>query len=202
MTPPSAIALRALLQELRREYVSLAHVARRMCNENLLQRIEDALIAASASPSVPECHREAADRFQSLVAAGVMKPVPLSECEKMPDPDYGLSVDASHPVDTMPVWKLLNEADDEKATWSTAAWQQWFVRLVDAVSGVDLDIERQADASVETPASPHRCSGCGLRWNGTLHGAELCGDCWRKAQPVVHAAVADPPVSPPEEQTR
>lgn len=32
----------------------------------------------------------------------------------------------------------------------------------------------------------HRCSGCGLRWEGELPGAELCGDCWRKAQPVLH----------------
>ena len=109
---------------------------------------------------------------------------------------------ASPSVNTMPVWKLLNEADDEKTAWSTTTWQQWFVKLVDAVSGVDADIERQADASVETPASPHRCSGCGLRWNGSLHGAELCGDCWRNAQPIVHAAVSDPPVSPPEESSR
>lgn len=34
----------------------------------------------------------------------------------------------------------------------------------------------------------HRCSGCGLRWEGELSGAELCGDCWRLAQPVFHAA--------------
>jgi hypothetical protein len=34
---------------------------------------------------------------------------------------------------------------------------------------------------------PHRCAGCDLRWED-LPGAELCGDCWRKAQPVVHGA--------------
>lgn len=42
----------------------------------------------------------------------------------------------------------------------------------------------------ETPlatAEKHRCSGCGHRWEGPLKGAELCGDCWRKAQPVLHA---------------
>jgi len=37
-----------------------------------------------------------------------------------------------------------------------------------------------------------RCSGCGLRWAApegfvTSTGATLCGDCWRKAQPVLHA---------------
>lgn len=36
----------------------------------------------------------------------------------------------------------------------------------------------------------HRCSGCGHRWEGELKGAELCGDCWRQAQPVVHGAYA------------
>src|SRR5262249_47377921 len=29
----------------------------------------------------------------------------------------------------------------------------------------------------------HRCSGCGLRWEGDLSVVELCGDCWRKVQP-------------------
>ncbi len=33
----------------------------------------------------------------------------------------------------------------------------------------------------------HRCSGCGHRWDGELSGAELCGDCWRRAQSVLHA---------------
>ena len=32
----------------------------------------------------------------------------------------------------------------------------------------------------------HRCAGCDHRWTGPLKGTELCGDCWRKAQPVVH----------------
>lgn len=32
----------------------------------------------------------------------------------------------------------------------------------------------------------HWCSGCGHRWKGPLKGVELCGYCWRTAQPVVH----------------
>jgi hypothetical protein len=40
-----------------------------------------------------------------------------------------------------------------------------------------------------------RCSGCGARWTspegfilaGVVH---LCGDCWRKAQPILHASPA------------
>ena len=43
-------------------------------------------------------------------------------------------------------------------------------------------------AKTETPPSEalHRCSGCGHRWDGELKGAELCGDCWRRAQPILH----------------
>lgn len=46
----------------------------------------------------------------------------------------------------------------------------------------------------EPQSFPHRCSGCGLRWHTIQPGsaaAELCGDCWRKAQPILHAV---PPV--------
>lgn len=44
----------------------------------------------------------------------------------------------------------------------------------------------------EPPRESHRCSGCGHRWEDRPAGqgewtvAELCGDCWRKAQPVLH----------------
>ncbi len=41
------------------------------------------------------------------------------------------------------------------------------------------------------PPAQHRCSGCGLRWeDGTT--VELCGDCWRKGQAVIHADVPPP----------
>lgn len=38
------------------------------------------------------------------------------------------------------------------------------------------------------PASDlsHRCSGCGLRWDSSP-SVELCGDCWRTAQPAIGA---------------
>jgi len=42
----------------------------------------------------------------------------------------------------------------------------------------------------------HRCSGCGLRWSETEAGsvaAELCGDCWRKVQPILHGDAAGTP---------
>jgi hypothetical protein len=37
---------------------------------------------------------------------------------------------------------------------------------------------------------PHRCSGCGHRWDGPLKGTELCGDCWRKGQSAIFAPPA------------
>jgi hypothetical protein len=45
----------------------------------------------------------------------------------------------------------------------------------------------------EAEAPSHRCSGCGHRWSGELKGAELCGDCWRKGQAVIHGAEAERP---------
>jgi len=44
----------------------------------------------------------------------------------------------------------------------------------------------------------HRCSGCGHHWSfpegfRSATGAELCGDCWRKAQPVLHTRVVSVP---------
>lgn len=56
-------------------------------------------------------------------------------------------------------------------------------------------LESQGRASQSDARQPgvdvHRCSGCGHRWEGALKGAELCGDCWRKSQPVLHRNAAD-----------
>ena len=49
----------------------------------------------------------------------------------------------------------------------------------------------EARAAAPDVAHRHRCVGCGLRWTD-LPGAELCGDCWRTAQPHVHARAAAP----------
>ncbi|PYQ25555.1 MAG: hypothetical protein DMF56_27125 [Acidobacteria bacterium] len=49
----------------------------------------------------------------------------------------------------------------------------------------------EAHAAAPDVAHHHRCVGCGLRWTD-LPGAELCGDCWRTAQPHVHARAAAP----------
>lgn len=53
------------------------------------------------------------------------------------------------------------------------------------------DGQRHCGCSCHAAGETHRCSGCGLRWEGELSGAELCGDCWRKAQPVLHAAAGE-----------
>jgi len=50
------------------------------------------------------------------------------------------------------------------------------------------ELGHRLEAAVAQPVKTltHRCSGCDLRWVGDSVGAELCGDCWRKAQSVVH----------------
>jgi hypothetical protein len=67
--------------------------------------------------------------------------------------------------------------------------------LSDAIS--ELEHRRALSAG-----AVHRCSGCGLRWDGDVTGAELCGDCWRQAQPVVHAAGAVQGGHDAQDQTR
>jgi hypothetical protein len=55
---------------------------------------------------------------------------------------------------------------------------------------------RSAPGSREERKDRHRCGGCGLRWDDdavgfiepALPGVELCGDCWRKAQPILHGS--------------
>lgn len=42
-----------------------------------------------------------------------------------------------------------------------------------------------ADQARKVKDQAHRCCGCGHNWTGDLHGGELCGDCWRKAQGVL-----------------
>ena len=48
-----------------------------------------------------------------------------------------------------------------------------------------ITVARRALAAAQ--GTPHRCSGCGHRWEGELKGAELCGDCWRRGQSVIFA---------------
>ena len=66
-------------------------------------------------------------------------------------------------LSTDAIWKLLNEADDEKTAWSSAAWQQWFVRLVDQVSQFENDMTRRAeyDSGSEDCAICHKATGHG-----------------------------------------
>lgn len=55
-----------------------------------------------------------------------------------------------------------------------------------------LEAERDAPATPDEPPVT-RCDGCGYQWPGPWPPAHLCGDCWRKAQPVLHAPA---PVEP------
>jgi hypothetical protein len=46
--------------------------------------------------------------------------------------------------------------------------------------------QQRANQRAGESSTEHMCSGCHRRWTGELTGAVLCGDCWRKAQGVVH----------------
>ena len=84
-------------------------------------------------------------------------------------------VSASESTGALPttdaIWKLLNEADDEKSKWYAAQWGQWFVRLVDAVSALDNGLTRRAeyDSGLEACAICHKA---------TQNGVWGCDKCW------------------------
>ena len=63
-----------------------------------------------------------------------------------------------------------------------------------------LDVEqmdKRFQMNTREAQEPVWCAGCGSRWRtpegflllGVVH---LCGDCWRKAQPVLHGAAREP----------
>lgn len=61
--------------------------------------------------------------------------------------------------------------------------------LMDAAQeALNRSAARTAELSrAEAALGRHRCSGCGLRWEGPLAGVELCGECWRKGQPAIYS---------------
>jgi hypothetical protein len=66
------------------------------------------------------------------------------------------------------------------------AWQQAYDEAQSARSTPPSEQPAQLLAAKEdAPPERHRCSGCGHRWEGLLPGAELCGECWRRAQAVI-----------------
>lgn len=52
-------------------------------------------------------------------------------------------------------------------------------------AAVDALVSQLQEAQRGAPLIHHRCSGCGHRWEGSLRGAELCGDCWRRGQAAI-----------------
>lgn len=63
------------------------------------------------------------------------------------------------------------------------------------LGGAIRTIDRLLTSLRQAHANAHRCAGCGLRWSGAPTVAELCGDCWRTAQPTVHAPKDDPAIT-------
>lgn len=69
------------------------------------------------------------------------------------------------------IWMLLNEADDHKAAWSSSAWQQWFVRIVDAISQLESDANRRAEYNSGS-------EDCAICHRATQNGVWGCDGCW------------------------
>ncbi len=70
------------------------------------------------------------------------------------------------------IWKLLNEADDKKSSWSSGAWCQWFVRLVDAVS----QLESAATVLAEYNSGSEDCAFCKKATQNGVWCCDLCLD--------------------------
>jgi hypothetical protein len=76
----------------------------------------------------------------------------------------------------------------------------WCGRSKSDAAGLVTEITMPQPLSAPPSAEPVRCSGCGVRWTspegfilaGVVH---LCGDCWRKVQPILHSA-AQPSAEP------
>lgn len=69
------------------------------------------------------------------------------------------------------IWRLLSEADDGEAAWSSGMWVQWFVRLVDAVSGLEMAATRRAEYN----SGSGECTIC---HQATQNGVWGCDRCW------------------------
>ena len=78
--------------------------------------------------------------------------------------------------------------------------------VIDPRDVVEVLIEQLAALAASSQAAEtgtsHRCSGCAHRWDGPLVGAELCGDCWRKVQTVLHAPPGAEPGTEPAQEER
>lgn len=68
---------------------------------------------------------------------------------------------------------------------------QWHEGTMAECPNPDCTLIREIGAAQPVAADTHRCSGCGHRWTG-LTAVELCGDCWRTAQPILHSPNPSP----------
>jgi hypothetical protein len=89
----------------------------------------------------------------------------------------------THPQQQEAAWQLMDRIYKRvvEATpgqpWPTTAFYDFGVPILEAALST---------GAVPQPTR-HRCSGCGHLWDARTTTAELCGDCWRRVQHVLHA---------------
>jgi hypothetical protein len=81
------------------------------------------------------------------------------------------SAETTGALPTDHIWMLLNEADDHKAAWSSGAWAQWFVRLVDAMSQLEDFAVRRTEYNTGS-------EDCAICHKTTQNGVWGCDGCW------------------------
>lgn len=87
--------------------------------------------------------------------------------------------------------RLLVKLRFQEGTFSVQEQCDFRAALESAIDRL-TDPPLPGGAPAPTAQELHRCSGCGHRWDGPLKGAELCGDCWRIGQPVIHQQASSP----------
>jgi hypothetical protein len=89
----------------------------------------------------------------------------------------------THPQQQEAAWQLMDRIYKRvvEATpgqpWPTTAFYDFGVPILEAA----------LSAGAAPQPTRHRCSGCGHLWDARTTTAELCGDCWRRVQHVLHA---------------
>jgi hypothetical protein len=83
----------------------------------------------------------------------------------------------------------------QRPAWEATTAEQYAVPAWNAAIDAALALLAPTPGETAPDHTDGWCSGCGLRWKGDLSCTELCGDCWRKVQPILHAA--PPPAEAP-----
>jgi hypothetical protein len=107
------------------------------------------------------------------------------DAENVPVADRGYRGPEDYRVTLLMCADQLSRALKQAAT--EQSWED--LRASGGLPEAQVSSSKPSDSRgfVTDIGTPVWCSGCGHRWDRPLHGAELCGDCWRKAQDLVAA---------------